>query len=110
MSLVNMGCFLTTKADMDAYVKYRISLLEVKRGRLEMALLPGQRTICGTRSLGVSGILPEGMLSFLKVSLIESWLTTPMCLGVVGLVTHTTEIFTSRTLCVTTMEIRRLEM
>ena len=108
MSLVNMGCFLTKKADMDACVKYQGSLLEVKRGRLETALLPGPRIICGTRSLGVSGVLPEGMLSFLRESLTGSWLTTPMCLGVVSLVTHMTEIFTSRTLCTTTIEMRGL--
>ena len=105
---INMGCILKQKADMDAYVKYQGSLLEVKRGRLETALLPGPRIICGTRSLGVSGILPEGMLSFLKISLIRSWLTTPMCLGVVSLVTHMTEIFASRTLCTTTIEMRGL--
>ena len=38
MSLVNMGCILTQKADMDACVKYQGSLLEVKQGRLETAL------------------------------------------------------------------------
>ena len=108
MYLVNMGCTLTQKADMDAYVKYQGSLLEVKRGRLETALLPGPRIICGTRSLGVSGILPGRMWSFLKINLIRSWLTTPMCLGVVSSVTHTTEICASRTLCATTIEMRGL--
>merc|ERR1712033_103591 len=106
--LVNMGWILTQKADMDACVKYQGSLLEVKRGRLETALLPGPRIICGTRSLGVSGILLEGMLNFLKVNLIRSWLTTPMCLGVVSWVIHMTEIFASRTFCTTTIEIDRI--
>jgi len=91
---------------MDANVKYQGSLLEVKRGRLETALLPGPRVIYGTRSLGVSGILPERMWSFLKINLIRSWLTTPMCLGVVSLVTHMTEIYTSRTRCTTTRDER----
>ena len=59
MSLVNTDCILIQKADMDAYVKYQVSVLEVERGRLERALLPGPHVICGTRSLSVSGILPE---------------------------------------------------
>ena len=56
MSLVNMGCILKQMADMDAYVKYQGSLLEVKRGGLETALLPGPRIICETLSLGVRNI------------------------------------------------------
>ena len=83
---------------MDANVKYQGSLLEVKQGRLETTPLPGPRVICGTRSLGVSEILPERMWSFLKINLIRSWLTTPMCLGVVSLITHMTEVYTNQTL------------
>ena len=61
MCLVNTGCILIQKADMDAYVKYQVSVLEVERGRLESTLLPGLRVICGTPSLGVFGKLPENM-------------------------------------------------
>ena len=61
MCLVNTGCILIQKTDMDAYVKHQVSVLEVKRGRLERALSPGPRVICGTCSLGVSGILLEKM-------------------------------------------------
>ena len=61
MSLINTGCILIQKADSDAYVKYQDSVLDVERGGLGTALLPGLRVICGTRSLSVSGILPEKM-------------------------------------------------
>ena len=43
MSLINTGCILQ-KANSDAYVKYQDSVLEAKRGRLEIALLPGPRS------------------------------------------------------------------
>ena len=59
MYLVNTGCIFKKMADMDAYVRYQVFVLEVERGRLGTALSPGPRVICGTRSLGVSGILPE---------------------------------------------------
>ena len=91
---------------MDANVKYQGSLLEVKQGRLETTPLPGPRVICGTRSLGVSEVLPERMWSFLKINLIRSWLTTPMCLGVVSLITHMTEVYTNQTLHMTTRDER----
>ena len=55
------GLYLKQRADVDTYVKYQVSLLEVERGRLQIALSPIPRVICGTRSLGVSGILPERM-------------------------------------------------
>ena len=92
-------------AGVDAYVKYQISLLEVERGRLEIALLPGLRVICGTRSLSVSGILPEKMLCNLKINLIRSWPSTQMYLDVVSLATHMTENFASLILCATNTEM-----
>ena len=66
MSLVHMGCTLKQRADVDAYVKYQDSVLDVERGKLETALSPILRLICGTRSLGVSGILPERTYCFFK--------------------------------------------
>ena len=69
MSLINTGCILIQKADSDAYVKYQDSVLEVKRGRLEIALSPGPRVICGTRSLSVSGILPERVSCLSRINL-----------------------------------------
>ena len=92
-------------ADMDANVRCQLSPLEVERGRLEIALSPGLHVICGTRSLDVSGILPEKMLSILRINLIRSWPSTQMYLGVVGLATHMTEIFASQILCATTTEM-----
>ena len=104
MSLINTSCILQ-KADSEFYVKYQDSVLEVKRGRLEIALLPGLRVICRTCSLSVSGILPEKMLCILRINLIRPWLSTQMYLDVVSLATHITEIFSSRILCATITEI-----
>ena len=92
-------------ADMDANVRCQLSPLEVERGRPEIALSPGLHVICGTRSLDVSGILPEKVLSILRINLIRPWPSTQMYLGVVGMATHMTEISASRILCATTTEM-----
>ena len=92
-------------ADMDANVRCQLSPLEEERGRLEIALSPGLHVICGTRSLNVSGILPEKMLCILRINLIRYWPSTRMYLDVVGLATHMTEIFASQILCATTTEM-----
>jgi len=92
-------------ADVDANVRCQLSPLEVERGRLEIALSPGLHVICGTRSLDVSGILPEKMLSILRINLIRSWPSTQMYLGVVGLATPMTEIIESQILCATNTEM-----
>ena len=102
MSLANTDCTLKQRADVDAYVKYHVSLLQVERGRLEITLLPIPRAICGTRSPSVSGVLPEGMLCILRVNLIRPCLSTRMYLDVVKKATHMTEILASRILCATT--------
>merc|ERR1712082_590196 len=89
-------------AGMNANVIYQISLLEVERGKLEIALLSGLHVICGTRSLSVSGILPDKMLCILRINLIRPWLSTQIYLDVVSLATRTTEMLVSRILCATT--------
>ena len=109
MSLINTGCILK-KADSDVYVKYQDSVLEVKRERLGIALLPGPRVICGTRSLSVSGVLPERVSCLSRINLTKFWLTTRMYPGVVGLDTHMIEISASQILCATTIEIGGLAL
>ena len=109
MSLINTGCILQ-KADSDVYVKYQDSVLEVKRGRLEITLSPGPRVIYGTRSLSVSGVLPERVSCPSKINLTKSWLTTQMYPGVVSLDTHMIEISASQILCATTIEIGGLDL
>ena len=94
-------------ADVDANVRCQLSPLEVERGRLEIALSPGLHVICGTRSLDVSEILPEKMLSILRINLIGPWLSTQMYLGVVGLAIPMTEIIEGRIPCATTTEMYR---
>ena len=102
-------------ADVDANVKCQLSKLEVKRGRLEIALSPGLHVICGTRSLDVSEILLEKVLSILRINLIGPWLSTRIYLGVVGLaipmVTHTVYIIplVNRTHCAITTEYVKSE-
>merc|ERR1711942_557239 len=53
------GLYFKTDGRYGCLCKMPNSVLEVERGRLETALSPGPRVICGTRSLSVSGILPE---------------------------------------------------
>ena len=105
MSLVNTGCILIQKAEMDAYVKYQVSVLAVEQGRLEKALSPGLHVVCGTRFLSVSRLLPKKMLCILRRNLIRSWPSTRIYLDVVGLATHMTEMFTSQILYATITEM-----
>ena len=92
-------------AGVDAYVTYQVSLLEVEQGRLEITLLPGLHVICGIRSPGGSGILPEKILCVFRINLIRPWISTQIYLDVVGLATHMTEFFAALILCETTTEI-----